>query len=182
MVMRNPGEKYQIREARLEDLPAIVAIYNVTIPSRMVTADTAPVSIESRIEWFHQHGHVQRRPLWVAENSGQIAGWLSYSSFYGRPAYNITAELSVYIAESHRRIGLGSHLLNQAITNAPSLGINNLLGFIFGHNLPSLDLFRKFGFVNWALLPGVAVLDGEERDLVILGKKLSGQGRPQHIP
>ena len=36
-----------IRDAREADLPAIVAIYNATIPERMATADTEPVSVES---------------------------------------------------------------------------------------------------------------------------------------
>ncbi|MGH8807340.1 MAG: GNAT family N-acetyltransferase, partial [Noviherbaspirillum sp.] len=33
------------RLARFDDLPGIVAIYNSTIPSRQVTADTEPVSV-----------------------------------------------------------------------------------------------------------------------------------------
>ncbi|CAN5380241.1 hypothetical protein BH11PSE11_BH11PSE11_26510 [soil metagenome] len=40
--------QYAHRLARLEDLPAIVAIYNSTVASRQVTADTEPVSVESR--------------------------------------------------------------------------------------------------------------------------------------
>ena len=42
----------QIRHAERDDLPRIVEIYNATIPSREVTADTEPVSVESRIAWF----------------------------------------------------------------------------------------------------------------------------------
>ena len=79
------------RLATREDLPAIVEIYNATIPSRLVTADLEPVSIESRIEWFTQH-KPDFRPLWVAERHGQIAGWLSFSTFYGRPAYKKAIE------------------------------------------------------------------------------------------
>ena len=40
------------RIATREDLPQIVAIYNATIPSRAVTADLEPVSVQSRVEWF----------------------------------------------------------------------------------------------------------------------------------
>jgi phosphinothricin acetyltransferase len=46
-----------------------------------------------------------------------------------------------------------------------------LLGFIFGHNLTSLALFNKFGFARWGVLPKVALLDGVERDLVIVGRR-----------
>ncbi len=41
-----------LRPATEADLPAIVAIYNATIPGRMVTADTEPVSVDSRQPWF----------------------------------------------------------------------------------------------------------------------------------
>jgi L-amino acid N-acyltransferase YncA len=160
------------RQARREDLPSIVEIYNATIASRLVTADLHPVSIESRIEWFEQH-KPDFRPLWVAERDGQLAGWLSFSTFYGRPAYNKTAELSVYVGESFRNRGLGSYFLAQAIAHAPSIGVDRLLGFVFGHNRPSLELFGKFGFARWGELPGVTLLDGVERDVIILGRRVA---------
>jgi phosphinothricin acetyltransferase len=48
-----------------------------------------------------------------------------------------------------------------------------LLGFVFSHNEPSLKLFRHFGFEDWASLPNIAMLDGEERGLSILGKRIA---------
>ena len=51
-------------------------------------------------------------------------------------------------------------LLLAALERAPTLGLHSLLGYIFGHNEPSLRLFRRHGFVQWAHLPRVAVLDG----------------------
>jgi phosphinothricin acetyltransferase len=159
------------RHATREDLPAIVDIYNATIPSRMVTADLEPVSLESRIPWFEQHTP-DFRPLWVATQSGCIAGWLSFSTFYGRPAYDKTAEISVYVGDAFRHQGLGSYLLTQAVAHAPSIKVDRLIGFVYAHNGPSLDLFLKTGFQRWGELPGVTSLDGIERDVVILGRIL----------
>lgn len=159
------------RLATPADLPQIVAIYNTTIASRMVTADLEPVSVDSRAAWFDAHTP-DRRPLWVVEREGQVAAWLSFSSFYGRPAYDKTAEISVYVDPSHRRSGLGSYLLAQALAHAPVIRVDTLLGFIFGHNEPSLALFERFGFARWGELPGVAALDGVERDLIIVGRRL----------
>ena len=158
------------RSAARDDLAQIVEIYNATVPSRQVTADTEPVSVESRVAWFedHQPGF---RPLWVADAEGRVAAWLSFTSFYGRPAYNKTAELSVYVHASFRNRGLGSYLLAQALAHAPSIKVDTLLGFIFGHNEPSLKLFEKFGFARWGELPKVATLDGIERDVVIVGRR-----------
>jgi L-amino acid N-acyltransferase YncA len=159
------------RDATLTDLPGIVAIYNSTVPSRNVTADLEPVTVESRLAWFHAHGP-QARPLWVVEEGGKVIAWLSFTDFYGRPAYLRTAEVSIYLDTSARGKGLGKQLLDAALTRAPGLGIDTVLGFVFGHNEPSLRLFAGFGFDVWGTLPRVAVLDGVERDLVILGRSL----------
>lgn len=170
---------YRHRVATRADLPVIVDIYNSTIASREVTADTEPVSVASREAWFDAH-EPQRRPLWVIHDANaapgsdaEVIGWMSYSNFYGRPAYSGTAEVSIYIAEHWRGKGIGKYCLDQAIAHAPHIDVHTLLGFIFGHNAPSLALFEKFGFATWAHLPRVANLDGIERDLIILGKRVA---------
>jgi L-amino acid N-acyltransferase YncA len=160
----------QHRIAKRADLPEIVAIYNATIPSRMVTADTEPVSVESREKWFSEH-RPDSRPVWVCEQQHRITAWLSFSSFYGRPAYSRTTEIGLYVHSDCRRAGLGRYLLEAAIEHAPTIGVDTLLGFIFGHNEPSLRLFEDCGFQRWGHLPRVATLDGIERDLLILGRR-----------
>ncbi|MGE7760934.1 N-acetyltransferase family protein [Peribacillus sp. NPDC097895] len=164
-------EYIEFREAERSDLPKIVEIYNSTIASRMVTADTEPVSVQSRIEWFEKHNS-ESRPLYIITIEGKTAGWMSFQSFYGRPAYNSTAEISIYIDDYFRGKGIGRISIQKAIEVSPKLGVKTLLGFIFAHNIPSLKLFSKFGFEKWANLPQVAELDGIERDLVILGKRI----------
>ena len=158
------------RNAQLHDLSQIVDIYNSIIPGRMVTADTEPVSVESRVEWFNSHH--SKRPLLVGEVDGKVIGFLSFKSFYGRPAYNGTVEIAIYLAENERGKGFGKLFLQKAIDLAPSLEIKTILGFIFAHNTPSIKLFKQFGFEEYGHLPKVAVMDGKEYDLVILGKKI----------
>jgi Sortase and related acyltransferases len=159
------------RIATLEDLPVIVDIYNSTIPGRMVTADTEPVTVEDRLPWFHAH-HPEKRPLWVVECEDGVCGWASLQNFYGRPAYHPTAEVSIYLHESFRGRGLGKKILGKVIEECPKYGIDRLLAFIFGHNEPSLRLFAACGFEKWGHFPEVAILDGIRRDLVILGRKI----------
>jgi L-amino acid N-acyltransferase YncA len=161
----------KFRDATLNDLNDIVDIYNSTVPGRMVTADTEPVSVESRIRWYHEHSP-DKRPLWVIEEGTKIIGWVSFQSFYGRPAYDGTAEISIYLHESARGKGIGKKALQYAIDNCLRYGIKTLLGFIFAHNEPSVKLFESFGFESWAKLPDVAVLDGIERSVIILGKRI----------
>jgi phosphinothricin acetyltransferase len=174
-----------IRDAEESDLPRIVEIYNASIPGRMATADTTLVTVESRRNWFLEHNSTTR-PLWVLErnlsqtDSNQrptspklcIIAWISLNSFYGRPAYNGTAEFSLYVAPGYQHQGVGSYLLQAIINNCGKFDVNILLGFIFGHNIPSLRLCEKFGFERWGFLPDVAELDSQKRDLVVMGLKI----------
>jgi L-amino acid N-acyltransferase YncA len=164
-----------MRDATLEDLASIVEIYNSTIPSRIVSADIEPVSVEQRLPWFHEHDPA-RRPIRVAEVDGEVVGWLSLGDFWdGRPAYNSTVEIGVYVREGHRGEGIGSRLLEEAIGRAPDLGIKTMTAGAFSSNEHSLRLFERFGFERWAHFPRVAELDGAERDLVVLGLRLEGK-------
>lgn len=163
--------KVEFKYANLDDLSRIVSTYNESIPSRMATADLEPVSVESKVDWFNSHNK-SVRPIWLVFADDNYAGWMSFSDFYGRPAYSGTAELSIYLDEKFHGLGLGAKCLAYAISIAPSCDIHTLLGFIFDHNTPSLNLFYKFGFEKWAHLPQVANMDGVMRDLLILGKKL----------
>lgn len=166
-----------IRNAVETDLPAIVAIYNAAIPDGMATADLEPVSVESRLFWFHEHTP-SYRPIWVMQVDPApkpepgIAGWLSFQTFCGRPAYQATAEISIYVAPAYQRRGVARQLLSRAIYHSPSLNLKTLIGLIFAHNQPSLRLFESMGFHRWGYLPQVAQLKGVERDLAIVGRRI----------
>src|SRR5437879_1560680 len=161
-------DPFSHRLAKREDLRAIVEIYNSTVASRLVTADTEPVSVESRRSWFDAH-RPGTRPLWVAELDGRIAGWLSFSSFYGRPAYDRTAELSLYVHASFRKRGLGSYLLAQAIGHAPAIGADTLLGFRARLGVLWPKMNRSSVSARWAGVtrgPGVVCV---QRQLGVIG-------------
>lgn len=164
-------QKYEIVHATENDLPSIVDIYNTTIAGRMVTADLEPVTIADRIKWFHEHTE-QHRPLWVMKVEDEVIAWLSFSSFHSRSAYEATVEISIYISPKYRSQGIGSIFMQKAIEASPSLNIVNIVGLVFGHNEPSLALLKKFGFEQWGFLPRVAILDGVERDLVYMGRRV----------
>jgi phosphinothricin acetyltransferase len=160
---------------RKRPLPAIVAIYNASIPSRSSTADTEPVSVESRREWFAEHTP-QKRPLWVVEIEGEVAAWAGLSSFYGgRPAYGATAEVSMYIAPPHQNRGLGKGLLDYVIKECPRLGVTTLLAMYFEHNEPSRRLCARLGFEPCGHLERIANLDGSARGLIIAARRIPPQ-------
>ena len=162
-----------MRVANEDDLPRIVEIYNATISSRLATADIEAVTVESRRDWFAAHS--DKRPIFVEEIDGTVVAWVSFESFYGRAAYHQTAEISIYVDAPCRGRGLGSKLLTASIKLSPSLGLKNLLAYIFSHNAGSLRLFEKQGFSIWGELPDVAEMDGDLFSLSILGLHLCSE-------
>ena len=165
----------KIRDAVAGDLSAIVGIYNSTIPSRVVSADSEPVSVEQRSRWFREH-EPSRRPIWVMESGEEVIGWLSLSDFYdARPAYHATAEIGVYVREDYRGKGVGRRLVEEAVRRGPELDLKTLTAGAFAHNEASVRLFEGIGFRKWAHFPGVAELDGIERALVVMGLRLDEQ-------
>lgn len=171
---------HAILRASKADLEQIVEIYNQSVTERNATADLSPVSVKSREAWFDAHG--SNRPIYVLkanadnkaqnENGGQILAWASLSDYYPREAYDITAEISVYIRKSARGKGFGKILAKHLIENAPNFGIKNIVAVIFKSNTASLNLFTNLGFSKWGELPNVCDMSGKFESVIILGKKL----------
>jgi phosphinothricin acetyltransferase len=156
-----------VRDANEADLPSIVDIYNQSIPGAWSTADTKPVTVAERVDWFRKHDPL-KRPLWVAELDGQIVAWIGLTSFYaGRPAYDATAEVSLYIATALQRQGIGSHLKRRMIEHCPQLGVTTLVSMHFDHNEATRRINRQLGFEEAGHLRDIALVKGQPRGLVI---------------
>jgi L-amino acid N-acyltransferase YncA len=165
----------RVRYATEADLPAIVEIYNQSIPAGWSTADTKPISVADRVEWFGKFDPA-RRPIWVAEVDGQAVATTYLSSFYGgRPAYDATAEISIYIATAYHRRGIGRRLKEFVIGECPRLGVTTLLSMHFDHNEATPRINESLGFQRVGHLTDIAVLEGRKRGLVIWALRIPPQ-------
>ena len=160
--------------ATIKDLPRIVDIYNQSIASKKATADLEPITVDSRVPWFEAH-HADSRPLWVMRHGDHIVGWISLSDFYGRPAYQQTAEISIYLDPVTRGHHLGNAALAFVETQLKRLEIHKVVAFVFDVNLASKKLFLKNGYDIWGHLPQIADMGNQEIDLIILGKNYQVQ-------
>jgi phosphinothricin acetyltransferase len=169
-----------MREATEADLPAIVEIYNQSIPGGWSTADTRPITVAERVEWFRKFDPA-RRPIWVAEADGQVVATVYLSSFYGgRPAYDATAEVSVYIADAYQRRGLGRWLKQWVIGQCPRLGVTTLLSMHFDHNEATPRINESLGFRQMGHLTEIAEVQGHRRGLVIWALRIPpGKAEPE---
>jgi phosphinothricin acetyltransferase len=162
-----------IRDATEADLPAIVDLYNQSIPGGWSTADTQPIAVEDRVEWFRKFDPA-RRPIWVAEVESTVVAVSYLSSFYGgRPAYDATAEVSLYIATAYQRLGIGRRFKRWVIEQCPRLGVTTLLSMHFDHNEATRRINDSLGFRPMGHLTEIAVVQGHKRGLVIAALRIA---------
>jgi phosphinothricin acetyltransferase len=162
----------RIRVAKIDDLPPIVEIYNQAVPSHRSTANTTPVTVESRKKWFEEH-EPGRRPIFVADLDGSVIGWCSLSVYRpGRAALRFTAEISYYVDTERQGEGIGQALIRHALDASPALGIRNIIAVLLDRNEPSRKLLEKLGFQQWGYLPRVLDFDGEECGEYYYGKRV----------
>ena len=162
----------EIRLARKEDLPAINRIYNEAVRQRFCTAHLNAVSMEAREQWFSSHD-VARFPVYVAEDMEQVMAWASLGPYReDRQALAHVAEVSYYVDEGKRGIGLGSSLLEHALKAAPEYGVSVLIAILLDKNPASIGLLQKFGFKEWGRMPGIARIEKQKADHLYYGLKL----------
>ena len=94
------------------------------------------------------------------------------SDFNPKIAYDISAQISIYVAKKALDIGIGKQLLSQSLNEAKRLNLKNIIALIFSENKASIGLFLKFGFEKWGELPSICLMDNEYKDVVIFGLKL----------
>ena len=133
-----------IREANIDDLPEMLAIYNDAILHLTATFDLEEQTIEEREKWFNAHGG--RNPLIVAEVDGHVAGYASLSPFRDKEAYKDTTEISIYISKDFRGLGLGRQLMEEILNLAARLNYHVIIAGITSGNDGSVRLHEKYGF------------------------------------
>lgn len=133
-----------IREAVLEDLPAMLDIYNDAVKKLTATFDLQPQTLEQRKGWYEQFG--KKHPLIVAEIDGQVAGYCSLSKFRDKEAYARTAELSIYLSEAYRGKGMGPALIKEILDIGKKLQFHTIISGITSGNEVSVRIHERFGF------------------------------------
>jgi RimJ/RimL family protein N-acetyltransferase len=93
---------------------------------------------------------VRRDPnvaVFVAETPAGLVGRLSIARDNGPQSHHV-AELGLMVAGSERRRGIGTALIEEAVTWARGSGVTKLELHVFPHNEPAIALYRKLGFTE----------------------------------
>ena len=113
---------------------------------------------------------VQRHPdaaVFVADDDGEVVARLSVSRD-PHPASRHVADLGLMVAASHRRRGVGTTLLEEAVSWARAAGIRKLELHVFPWNEPALALYESFGFEREGYRRRHYVRGAEEVDAILM--------------
>jgi phosphinothricin acetyltransferase len=148
------------------DYPAVAAVFAEGIDTGQATFETTVPSWE---EWDAAHLPAHR---FVAEEDGDVVGWVAVVPYSRRAVYRGVGEESVYVAARARGRGIGRALLETVIASARAGGLWTLQAGVFADNVASLELHRRLGFREVGVRERIGQLDGGWRDVVLLELRL----------
>ncbi len=107
---------FTIEPMRPQDWARARAIFLEGIATGVATFETrAP-------EWEEWDGSHLQTPRLVARERGEVLGWAALTAVSGRCVYAGVAEVSVYVAASHRGRGIGRALLEALVAASERAG------------------------------------------------------------
>lgn len=123
-------ERICIRTASSKDAEEILEIYTPYVEKTAITFEYEVPDLEEfklRIS-----NTLKKYPYLVAEKDGELLGYAYTGPFVGRAAYDWTAEVSIYLKENRRKMGLGRilyHALEEISRAQNILSLTACIGF-----------------------------------------------------
>jgi len=166
-----------IRPALRGDVPGILLIYNAAVREPAAAYEDVPHTLAQREEWF-DHFSGRNFPILVAESNGVIVGWGSLGPHQERMGFRFTGAVAVYVAERHRRRGVGGRLMEALLAAGRARQLHVVLATIDAGNEPSLQLHAQHGFTQAGLFLEAGCKFGEWRDVIYLQLRLDDRPMP----
>ena len=161
----------EIRDAREDDLPGLLAIYNEVIAASTAVYADELVTLENRRSWWEAR-IAQGYPVLVAADSTGVVGFASFGDFRAWPGYRFTVEHTVHVRADRRGTGIGRALMTPLIVRGAALGKHVMVGGVDAANAASIRFHERLGFEVVARLPEVGRKFDRWLDLVLVQRLL----------
>ncbi|WP_165063597.1 GNAT family N-acetyltransferase [Marisediminicola senii] len=165
--------EYEIRDATLEDLPDVRAIYNHYVANSTVTFDETPMTLRSLRAKFSQL-QKSKLPFIVAVSpNGHVLGYAYVYPWKSKAAYRFTVENSIYLGPAATGKGLGKALMAALIERSKAAGLKEIVAVIADRGADaSIRLHESFGFRTIGHMGKVGFKFGRWLGTVLMQKSL----------
>lgn len=168
-----------LRLATPADGPACAAIYEPYVSDTCISFELTPpdgAEIGARIART-----VERLPWVVAEVDGVVRGYAYAGRFRDRPAYDWTAETTVYVDRAFQRHGIGRAAMRALLAILRLQGLHVTVAGVTPPNPGSVGLHLALGFERIGLFEEVGWKDGRWHGVEFFGLELSPRA-PAPVP
>jgi L-amino acid N-acyltransferase YncA len=159
-----------IRPVQPADWPTLAAIYQQGIDTGVATFETQVPAPDKMATKY------MAAPQLAAEQDGQVVGYALLSAVSDRCVYGGVAEVSVYIAASHRGQGIGKRLLEQLIVESERLGLWTIQATVIAENKASIAVHKQAGFREVGYREKIVKHLGVWHDTVLLERRSTAVG------
>lgn len=160
-----------LRDALLDDVAAIAAIYRPYVLTSAATMELDPpdeMEMRRRLSDVHSRG----LPFLVAEVDGRLIGYGYASPFRPRAGYRHTVEDSVYLRADCAGRGYGRQILEAVISASRTCGARQMVAVIGGHNAASIAMHGALGFAHAGVLRGAGWKFDQPQDITLMQLEL----------
>jgi len=161
-----------IRPMRYSDAERVLAVYQAGLDAGDASFETAAPSWAA----FDAARLPGQRHVAIADDIGELLGWVAAGPVSSRSVYAGVVEHSVYVAPEARGRGVGSALLDALIDSTEAAGIWTIQSGIFPQNTASLRLHEAKGFRVVGVRERIGCLDGRWRDVVLVERRSADAG------
>ncbi|MBE7441494.1 MAG: N-acetyltransferase family protein [Flavobacteriales bacterium] len=152
------------------DLAEVTAIYNYYVKNSTATFHLEEVN-EAEMEQTLSLNHpVYKSFVILADN--QTVGFCYIGQFRKKEAYDISAEVTLYIKHDFTGKQIGKQVLDFMEKVSKQQGIKNLVGVITSENSGSLKLFERCGYFKCGHLKNIGIKFGRALDVISYQKEL----------
>lgn len=153
-----------ITEAAESHRRGVVEIYNHYVATSQATFDITPFTVEERREWFEAFDGA-RKVLLVAVEDERVVGYAASSRLRPKPAYDVSAETTVYVHPHHLGRGWGRRLYTELLHRLEGTGLHRVYAAISLPNEASERLHRDLGYERVGVFSEVGFKFGRYWDI-----------------
>lgn len=168
-----------LRDATIQDIPAILDIYR---PYILNTAITFEYDVPTLAQFEDRFRAITREFTWLVwEEDGEILGYAYGSRAFERAAYGWDADLSIYLRQGCSGRGIGRALYETLEQRLAAQGYYVLYALVTSANAGSCAFHEAMGYREAVRLPACGFKFGQWYDVIWYEKRLK-TGNPEQFP